>query len=401
MTRRPVLVIHGVANNDETEFNGRVRDLGRGIADLYGDHWEFIPVFWNREGADVAGVKAAIPPIDEGLLVRSGSGELYVSPEATRAGRQLLGTRSTSDADTSATSLRSVLAGVEGRSAGIAEATGVRDGRVDVVATIVDTWPTLAYLPAIDDPIVLDGVGRLVADAASEQTEEEAVRGWVEDAAALARKALRQADAIVGLVVGSVGERVHFELRTRLIPGFAKGAGDVLIYQDRAHRTEIAAIVREKLRSAGEELGQGTRLGSADQPALVIGHSLGGIIAFDLAVTDDDPIHWQAMVTFGSQSAILHILSPRGGQIEPYQTGPPAVKVSLPSTIGRWTNLWEPWDPLAFYASNVFDDAGADRVTDVRIPHLNPVELWSHSSYWTQAESFEAIGKALIEAGVG
>ena len=189
-------------------------------------------------------------------------------------------------------------------------------------------------------------------------------------------------------MIGVVGEAVNSAVRTAVIPAFAKGAGDVLVYQ--SHRAEIGQIVRQKLAEHGG-------IGTAAKPAMVLGHSLGGIIAFDLAV-GPDPIHWSALVTFGSQSSILHVLDPRStGSLTKYDPDP-YTPVKLPPTVGKWTNIFEPWDVLAFFASKVFDGESKKRIVDIEIPHQASSGLWTHSVYWTDENAIEAMREALLEA---
>jgi hypothetical protein len=81
---------------------------------------------------------------------------------------------------------------------------------------------------------------------------------------------------------------------------------------------------------------------SAQQPVDVLAHSLGGVITFDTA-TADQPLWIRQFVTFGSQPSLFHVCDPRGGALTPYAGAP----VQLPQSIGAWTNLWEPLDPVA------------------------------------------------------
>ncbi len=393
MSRRPVLVIHGVANTDEAEFGARVAALGEAIRRDHGDRWELVPVFWDRLGADIRGVEAAIPPLELGGHVRGGleagvaaAGLVGPGLDLLNAGGPAATVRATVDPRASVIEAASARLGSSAFAA-------TRGGSVDAdrVRVAIDAaWPDLEALPEVRDPATLDAVGRLVAETAEASADATVTRGLADDLEGAIGRALHQADVLTGVLVGRVGEVVHHTLRTVLTPRFGKGAGDVLVYQ--AHRAEIGGLVRAMLAE------RGATLGTDGDPALVIGHSLGGIIAFDLAVTDHRPVTWDALITFGSQSPLLHVLDPRRGLVPPYVPGDPPARSRLPPTIRRWTNLWEPWDPLAFYASNVFELHDGDPVRDVRLPHLTSTPLWTHSIYWTQAESIRAIGEALAAA---
>lgn len=98
----------------------------------------------------------------------------------------------------------------------------------------------------------------------------------------------------------------------------------------------------------------------------VIGHSLGGVIAVDMA-TANDPLWTESLVTFGSQSPLFHVCDPRGGQLRPYEDG---ARVALPASLGAWTNLWEPLDVLAFIAAKMFRMHDGSAPVDVPVAHL-------------------------------
>jgi hypothetical protein len=107
--------------------------------------------------------------------------------------------------------------------------------------------------------------------------------------------------------------------------------------------------------------------------------------------TATDPLWIRSLVTFGSQSPFFHVCDPRGGQLEPYAGAP----VVLPKSIGRWTNLWEPLDLLAFIAARVFRLHDGSEPRDVKIAHLATSGIWTHSSYWELDDVVNEIRTAL------
>jgi hypothetical protein len=115
-----------------------------------------------------------------------------------------------------------------------------------------------------------------------------------------------------------------------------------------------------------------------DRPVRMVAHSLGGVIAVDMA-TADTPLWTSSLVTFGSQAAFFHACDPRGGQIPPYSGSRPVV---LPASLARWTNLWEPLDMLAFVAAGVFRLHDGSAPVDISVPHVASTGVWTHSSYW-------------------
>ncbi len=116
---------------------------------------------------------------------------------------------------------------------------------------------------------------------------------------------------------------------------------------------------------------------SKEHPIDVLAHSLGGVVAIDMATATQ--LLWvRRLVTFGSQPSFFHACDPRGGVLEPYS----GVPVKLPPSVGSWTNLWEPLDPLAFAAARVFELYNGSAPIDVEVPHLASSGIWTHSDYW-------------------
>jgi hypothetical protein len=128
-------------------------------------------------------------------------------------------------------------------------------------------------------------------------------------------------------------------------------------------------------------------------PIGAVGHSLGGLILFDRAVdeADKDPLHYSSLVTFGSQAPFFHAISRRSRSVVPFNG---IDRVQLPSTIPRWINLWDPWDPLAFVAERTFVLGQNRPPEDRRAEYDRDSGIWTHSSYWSRPELPKAIREA-------
>ena len=135
----------------------------------------------------------------------------------------------------------------------------------------------------------------------------------------------------------------------------------------------------------------------------ILGHSLGGITAFDASCSTVPPLWIKHLVTFGSQSAVLHILDPRQDiilkrldegieSLDPFRPGD---KTVLPPTIGSWLSIWHAMDPLAFLAGKVFKLHGGSDVLDHRIEGQERRWSQAHSSYWWHSEMPGLVAGAL------
>ena len=169
---------------------------------------------------------------------------------------------------------------------------------------------------------------------------------------------------------------------------------DTIVYQSIARRQAIHQRVRQVI--ARELPGYGT----PDRPVHVIGHSLGGVIAFDMAVEDvtshpDGPLCLDRFITLGSQPALFHMLDPRPGVLPAFG----GEAVTLPPTIGHWTNIWDVFDVLGFAVDKVF------ALHDGKPPHEVPVRCYftalegagffqSHIGYWQRMPAIRRMREA-------
>jgi hypothetical protein len=399
----PVFVIHGVGNRDRSGFEERVARLQRAT----GGRWEMKSVYWGDLGADDRWVGLTIPGIGEPDGIEApGPSELRDGSELQSA--DLAATLLSSSAPAPQAEVRDA---TEGNQSDVVAAAAVRrlgagssgddeirdQGDADPERTaavrdaIAEHWASTTWLRQVADPLLLDEIGVAitapladpsvtVTSGGEEEIRDEELRGIAE----FVKRRIDDLDRVVGATVGAAAGRLNSYLRTEQGPGVTRFFGDVLIYQ--RHRKEIHDRVRATIDQVDPALGRGP-----ERPVRVIGHSLGGVIAVDIA-TADVPLWTRCLVTFGSQSPFFHVCDPRGGQLRPYADG---TLVQLPPSLGAWTNLWEPLDVLAFIAAKVFRLHDGTAPLDVPIGHLASSGLWTHSAYWDLPQVATAIQQAL------
>ncbi|MFI8837036.1 hypothetical protein ACIGPN_39605 [Streptomyces afghaniensis] len=380
----PVFVIHGVANRDRGAFETRVKTLGGrlDLADV-----ELRPIFWGDLGGRDAFLDQVIPKLGVAADARADIApdtEARPAPAADDPVWTLL-----TDPGLAASGPGAVRDGSEYWQEGVrivaeAAAQQGQEGRATVRGTeavwsseLEDVWGELTYLPRIRNAAVLSEIGVALASQDTEAFAGQDVRGvkdWL-------RQRLHDMDRAAGAVIGAAAGRLNAYLRTELSPSFARFAGDIAVYQ--RNQQQIQARVREALGRYDEEAGLAggppeQRTGGADNPARFICHSLGGVIVLDLMTARDYPLHARGLLTFGSQWPLFQLMDPRNG-LSPYGGETP---ITLPTAVGRWINVWEPMDPLAFIASRVFLLSDMSRPEDRKAPHLATSGLWTHSAYW-------------------
>ncbi|WP_406423307.1 hypothetical protein OH809_06405 [Streptomyces sp. NBC_00873] len=162
-----------------------------------------------------------------------------------------------------------------------------------------------------------------------------------------------------------LGSRYAVRRRRALTDAAHPAAGDILKYLAR-----------------GEPMRQGLRdlVTSLEPPVVLLGHSLGGIIALDTLISSP-PAGVELLVTVGSQGPFL------------YETGAlPSLAHpdALPGHVPPWLNLYDRRDLLGYAAEPLFPGRATDIPTDSRQPF--PV---AHSAYWSDRAVYRAIGDLL------
>lgn len=384
----PVLVVHGVANHDAAQFSETVAELQARV----GDRYRLIDVFWGDLGGIASGLRDALPVLFPTIETTRGASDAEGFFALLQAERQsLMGTeltRAGQDGIVDALYHSTLRAG------GVATLSGTeltRGGDDDLHQALEEAIPATRYLKTLSDPALQGAVGELLAeylkaelpaDAFGQVPGEITTRGWVDDSKNAIKGFIEKVDNLIGQVVSNMAGSANQWVRGALAEPIALTFGDVVAYHQRRD------AIQRRLFATLDEKAPG--YGSADKPITVLAHSLGGLVAFDAALgsgtgagDERRQLHIKRWITFGSQPAFFHVLAPREG-IAHYAAGAP---VSLPRTIGPWTNLWHPMDMLAFSAGTVFRLSDGRMPEDVRVdtPASEVVQNrgWLHSAYWT------------------
>ena len=140
-------------------------------------------------------------------------------------------------------------------------------------------------------------------------------------------------------------------------PGLTRGLvdffGDVFYYQsyrgDKGNAGKIPSLVLADLHAARQEASD------TNEKLIVVAHSMGGNIAYDLFSHFDPALKVDEFITVGCQASLFKQLTLFKQQelgILPVQIGE---KASKPSNVGRWINVFDPQDILSFAFQPEFD----------------------------------------------
>jgi hypothetical protein len=383
MTKKPVLVVHGIANHDRAEFELQVTKLQDLIGTKLPDV-RLVPVFWGDLGGQSKDISDCLPQLKDGQWTTRAEGVLSIPAVGleVRAEPTLNNDKRASIIAGSAMSAELVRSEPDATKTAIAEALRRTD-----------------HLQKIDDPELLKVVGDIVSEALADRSATpeaggfevrglEAApletRGWVKDRVT---GVISGIDKLLGKLVEDRLGVLNQRLRCSLMNGIALTLGDIVAYNSNKNGIQLRLWDAINLHAPG--------YGTPAKPIGVIAHSLGGVVSVDamVAPASGTPLYVDSFVSFGSQAAFFEIIDPRTKAT--YRTGQP---ITLPNTIKKWFNLWDVVDLLAFTAGTVF------RLNDGSKPEDIPVEdpisvmldakLWLHSIYWEAPQLVEVLVKA-------
>ncbi|MGW5660888.1 hypothetical protein ACWEWG_12410 [Streptomyces sp. NPDC003758] len=386
----PVFVIHGVANRDRDEFTAAVSALAAAAG------VDMVPVHWGDLGAQDRFIDATLPVYRTDTdTLRDGE-----APEPVMAKHFAAALLTETIDEVRQLSLLDAAVREQLSAGNDAQDEGLRDSGRDkldpdeILEYVREAWADTEWLCRTDDAQLLLETGRSLARSLLDETDPDyddsyhGLRSGGTDlhsrVRSLVRRRLKDLDRVAGAAVQAVGARLNHAVRSRFGPGTTRFLGDVLVYQ--RHRDAVHARVRQVIDEVHPELGR-----SSARPVRIVAHSLGGVIAVDMA-TATAPLWTESLITFGSQAAFFHVCDPRGGQLTPYGGSTP---VHLPASLNRWTNLWEPLDILAFAASKVFQLHDGTAPVDLPVSHQASTGMWTHSAYWNLPHVATVIGDVM------
>jgi hypothetical protein len=383
MSKKPVLVVHGIANHDRAEFKSHVDELETAISKDLPDV-QLIPVFWGDLGGQSRDISDCLPLLKDGQWTTRAEGVLSISP----VGLEVRG-EPTLNNDQRASII-----------AGSAMSEELVRGEPDATkAAIAEALRHTDHLQRIDDPELLKAVGDIVSETLADNSAtpaaggfevrgEEAVpietRGWVKDRVT---GVISGIDKLLGKLVEDRLGVLNQRLRNSLMNGLAATLGDIVAY----HSNKKG--IQQRLWDAIASLDPG--YGTQAKPIGVIAHSLGGVVSFDamFAPANGTTLYVDSFVTFGSQAAFFEIIDPRTKVS--YSTGQP---ITLPGALKKWINLWDVVDLLAFTASTVFRLSDGSKPEDIAVEDpisvMLDAKLWLHSIYWQAPQLVAALAKA-------
>ncbi len=161
--------------------------------------------------------------------------------------------------------------------------------------------------------------------------------------------------------------------------------GDVFVYLKSRDEPSGGKIVAE-VQGAFEKANQARTAG--DNKLIVVAHSMGGNISYDILTSFVPKIEVDLFVTVGSQVGLFE-------ELKLFRNSDPTVVapavVPRPANIKRWINVMDPNDILAYSTARIFGES-----VDTRLDNGAPV--WAaHSAYFYQPTFHQRLNKQILE----
>ncbi len=195
---------------------------------------------------------------------------------------------------------------------------------------------------------------------------------------------------LIGEAVDHAGDFASTKLvgwtRAPLNENLGRFFGDVFIYLDtRGNREAPGAIPNAVL--AGYDKANTL----AGEPFVVIGHSLGGVISFDLLSHYRPDLEVDLFVSVGSQ--VAHFEEMKLYHTSDESIGAPA-KASTPANIKHWINLYDEVDIFSYSCAEIFDRVDVDEHYDTKTYVVK-----AHSEYFKQARFYKRLREYVDQLG--
>jgi hypothetical protein len=356
----PLVFVHGVANRMSDAFNAGVatrdalfrrfvlRDHVRGD----GARVSVSSPYWGDLGARLRWGGASLPLEDFESLGADDAPYLALHASAQPAGKVESADRAVLDV-----ARRSLPDAVDLL---WSSAALVESGEAEALATLAA--PARAYAVVHSSPEWLDEVSNdqemLTRLQLEMETQEPAVGGpgesqeWESLGIADAWSALRRgAGKLKNAVTNVVGREASERIRPVAIPSIANFLGDVFVYlhQQGDAAGPIRELIADEIRAAG-------KLREPADPLVLVAHSMGGNISYDLLTDELRDVPIDLYVTAETQVGFFE-------ELKLFRTSDHSIpgddlnrKVPRPANISRWINIFDYSDLLGFEVGSIIGD---------------------------------------------
>lgn len=387
----PIVFVHGVANRDSPEYRVHARERDNFFRSTLLPKAQVFDPYWGGQGVKFNPLMPWIPLPDANPRFDSGpavGGERGLSRLASENPELAIDTAFTAALTQSAQD--SAGQAVVGDTA----ALGDQQRRLFLAAVdyIEKGTDRDAFAAAGTDADFYDALLAQIEP----QSEAQPTMGWLKDSASWLARGVK---ALVSPITHTASDLTLLVLRRPLTAGVGLFMGDVMVYLRGRDAQGPGSTMERIFKPIIEDLGKALALRSAVDPLIVVGHSLGGVILYDLlsdpaarkAIEERSggkPLMIDALVTVGSQPGLFADMGLYSVPVGANGKRPP------PPVVKHWINVFDYTDLLSFACEPLFDD-----VTDFKFDSVATL-FSAHSSYFLRPHFYARLRVRLKGSGV-
>lgn len=196
------------------------------------------------------------------------------------------------------------------------------------------------------------------------------------------REGLGRIGGAAGRLAGTVAVEVVRPTLNRSVSMFL---GDIFVYLQQRQRLGPSAPIAKRV---GDELEQAAKGRSSEDPKLiVVAHSMGGNIVYDLFSSLRTDLSCDVLLTVGSQVGVFAELGLFESVSPP--NNPATDRVPQLANVGQWINVFDPNDVLGFAAETIFSG-----VNDYQYSTGKGI-LAAHSTYFLRPSFYDRLATRL------
>lgn len=200
---------------------------------------------------------------------------------------------------------------------------------------------------------------------------------------ALSRLGSAPGDAATAVALGLARKSVHAKASRFL--------GDVFVYLDKRGTTLTPGKIVEDILLKLREAQAAKRPG--DEKLIIIGHSLGGVIMYDILTHFAPDVTVDILITVGSQVALFEEMALYQVSSQDIPVDPKTYRLDRPARALRWLNVYDTNDPFSFCAEGVFNG-----VKDYRFDTGYGLS-GAHGGYFSRPSFYKRLAARLNEEG--
>jgi hypothetical protein len=367
----PLVFVHGVNVRRDADYEAaeRVRDelfrtvSLKGIADAPG--FSLFNPYWGDHGATFPYSYGFIP----GNQVEAFGAALDPLAASAMVDAHIEGARPSPESSLVALARQSLPDAIDALVAYTAQTSGAEDVSASLVRFGAQAHE---YARSQPKPGWLDKVtnNTQFVDLLSSQVDTSTPPPAVETFGAISdlRNALTKASVALGqrLVDVMVDPFAPAAKRLALLR-FSRFFGDVFCYINEKHEKEENRVIRSTVRNDLERAE--TERIKTGHKLIVVGHSMGGNIAYDLLSKSASGVKVDLFLTVGSQVGLFEELKLFDASIQG------CAKVKRPPNVTHWLNVYDPSDPFGYAIERIFAN-GTDFTYDTNVSPIS-----AHSAY--------------------